>query len=416
MAKRSLVSNKRRTIIMALAVALSAFMLFSVFTVGITYFKMYRLQNIRLSGGDFDAIMYGMTKEQKEKCEDNPDIDKIGIAAVAGSVLSTDYDNTANVGCVWLDEVYWNDIMTPAREWVKGSYPQEENEIMVTKEALESCGFEELGLGIGDTFRALWQDAQGNQSQREFKISGIWEGYGTKNVFYVSRAFYDQCGYELSEVASGRYFMTFHKDFWTQEEQDAFIDSMDLEKQQSLFFSVEAGYSIPIVLGLAGIALVTCLCAYLLIYNILYLSVAGNVRYYGLLQTIGMTGRQIGTLMRRQTVIIGGIGISAGLILGTGVSFLPDSFYCPVFWECGQKKLGPIEITFAAPAVVCLPDPYFFISPDGMDRQQETRQAGCVCLPYGGSRLPPGVRRKKRAKDRERGSFMADGPAAVHEG
>ena len=133
---------------MALAVALSAFMLFSVFTVGITYFKMYRLQNIRLSGGDFDAIMYGMTKEQKEKCEDNPDIDKIGIAAVAGSVLSTDYDNTANVGCVWLDEVYWNDIMTPAREWVKGSYPQEENEIMVTKEALESCGFEELGLGI----------------------------------------------------------------------------------------------------------------------------------------------------------------------------------------------------------------------------------------------------------------------------
>lgn len=198
---------------MALAVALSAFMLFSVFTVGITYFKMYRLQNIRLSGGDFDAIMYGMTKEQKEKCEDNPDIDKIGIAAVAGSVLSTDYDNTANVGCVWLDEVYWNDIMTPAREWVKGSYPQEENEIMVTKEALESCGFEELGLGIGDTFRALWQDAQGNQSQREFKISGIWEGYGTKNVFYVSRAFYDQCGYELSEVASDRYFMTFTTNF-----------------------------------------------------------------------------------------------------------------------------------------------------------------------------------------------------------
>lgn len=115
--------------------------------------------------------------------------------------------------------------------------------------------------------------------------------------------------------------MTFHKDFWTQEEQEAFIDSMNLEKQQSLFFSVEAGYSIPIVLGLAGIALVTCLCAYLLIYNILYLSVAGNVRYYGLLQTIGMTGRQIGTLMRRQTMIIGGIGISAGLILGTGVSF-----------------------------------------------------------------------------------------------
>lgn len=67
MAKRSLASSRRRTVIMGLAVALSAFMLFSVFTVGITWFHMYHLQNIRLAGGDFDAVMYGMTEEQREK-------------------------------------------------------------------------------------------------------------------------------------------------------------------------------------------------------------------------------------------------------------------------------------------------------------------------------------------------------------
>lgn len=352
MARRSLASSRRRTVIMGLAVALSAFMLFSVFTVGITWFHMYHLQNIRLAGGDFDAVMYGMTEEQREKCEENPDIDRIGIAAVAGSVLSTDYDNTVNVGCIWADDVYWNDIMAPARTQVKGSYPQEENEVMLTQGALETCGFEDMGLGIGDTFRALWQDGQGNQMEREFKISGIWEGYGSQNEFYVSKAFYDQCGYQLSEVASGRYFMTFHRNFWTQEEQTAFIDSMDLEKQQNIFFSVEAGYSIPIVLGLGGIALVTCLCACLLIYNILYLSVVGNVRYYGLLQTIGMTGRQIRALMGRQSVLVGGAGIAAGLLFGTGVSF----FLIPSiirFLGVRAKEAGPIEISFH-PAVFLL--------------------------------------------------------------
>ncbi len=40
------------------------FMLFSIFTVGLTYVKMEKRQNIRLSGEDMDAIMYGMTKEQ----------------------------------------------------------------------------------------------------------------------------------------------------------------------------------------------------------------------------------------------------------------------------------------------------------------------------------------------------------------
>ena len=60
---------------MILAVLLSSFLLFSVFTVGVTYFKMQRLQNIRLGGAEFDAIMYGMTEEQEEILKNNPDVE-----------------------------------------------------------------------------------------------------------------------------------------------------------------------------------------------------------------------------------------------------------------------------------------------------------------------------------------------------
>ena len=103
LAGHSLKNNRRRTLIMGLAVVLSSFMLFSVFTVGITYFNMLRLQNIRLGGSEEDAVMYGMTEEQKEKLEANPDIEKIGIAAVSGYVEATDRDDTINVGLMWAD-------------------------------------------------------------------------------------------------------------------------------------------------------------------------------------------------------------------------------------------------------------------------------------------------------------------------
>ena len=59
-AKTNLKSNFRRSITMIFAVLLSSFLLFSVFTVGLTYLKMNKLQNIRLNGADFDAVLYGV--------------------------------------------------------------------------------------------------------------------------------------------------------------------------------------------------------------------------------------------------------------------------------------------------------------------------------------------------------------------
>lgn len=103
LAKSALVKNKRKTLTMFFAVLLSAFLLFSVLTVGVTYFKMQRIQNIRMNGAEFDAIMYGVTEEQQEFCDENEDILRTGICAVSGYVEATDKDNTPNVGLMWPD-------------------------------------------------------------------------------------------------------------------------------------------------------------------------------------------------------------------------------------------------------------------------------------------------------------------------
>lgn len=319
LAAKTMVNNKRRTITLFLSVLLSAFMLFSVLTVGDTFFKMQRMQNIRLNGAEFDAIMYGVTEEQLAYCEKNEDILLTGICAVAGYVEATEKDSTPNVGLLWADSDYWGTMMLPARESLQGEYPTVENEVMVTEESLKECGYE--NLGVGDTFSMTYGTPLGT-FEKEFRISGKWDGYGAKKIFYMSHEFYENSGYQISEVASGRFHMDIRQKMMTQKDQDAFIEAMSLGKQQRLFFIVDMGYSIFLLTGILGLIGIICLCAYLLIYNVMYLSVSGDVRYYGLLQTIGMTERQIHSIIRRQLVVIGSGGTIGGIIFGAIVSFV----------------------------------------------------------------------------------------------
>lgn len=346
-AKTNLKSNFRRSITMIFAVLLSSFLLFSVFTVGLTYLKMNKLQNIRLNGADFDAVLYGVTEEQKTILDNDENVKQFGILTVAGAVRETETDKTPGVGLLYADAVLWDDMMSPTRTFLQGKYPTNENEIMVTEEALKKCGFENKKTGDEITFV---YEIKEKRQEKTFQISGIWGGFGIVDNFFVSKAFCEQEGIE--ELYNSRCDISFEKKWMSEEEQQAFIDKMELGKSQRLFYVYEFGNAAEIFWGIAGIVVVTCLSAYLLIYNIMYLSVAGNIRYYGLLQTIGMTGKQIRSLIKKQMIWIGGIGISLGLFLGFFVSFS----LIPVAIESlgmKQEQTGQVQVVFH-PAVFLL--------------------------------------------------------------
>lgn len=346
-AKTNLKSNFRRSITMILAVLLSSFLLFSVFTVGLTYLKMNKLQNIRLNGADFDAVLYGVTEEQQTILNNDENVKQFGILTVAGAVRETETDKTPGVGLLYADAVLWDDMMSPTRTFLQGKYPTNENEIMVTEEALKKCGFENKKTGDEITFV---YEIKEKRQEKTFQISGIWGGFGIVDNFFVSKAFCEQEGIE--ELYNSRCDISFEKRWMSEEEQQAFIDKMELGKSQRLFYVYEFGNAAEIFWGIAGIVVVTCLSAYLLIYNIMYLSVAGNIRYYGLLQTIGMTGKQIRSLIKKQMIWIGGIGISLGLFLGFFVSFS----LIPVAIESlgmKQEQTGQVQVVFH-PAVFLL--------------------------------------------------------------
>lgn len=79
----------------------------------------------------------------------------------------------------------------------------------------------------------------------------------------------------------------------------------------------DSAQSDPMTMGaVAGGLFIILLTGYLIIYNVFQISVVKDIRYYGLLKTIGTTGRQIRKIVRRQAWKLAVAGIPLGLVTG----------------------------------------------------------------------------------------------------
>ncbi len=311
LAKNSIKSNKKQYRILFFTIVLSAIMLFSVFTIGITYLDSSRLQDTRLNGAQFDiTTMNGFTSKQLDILQKNKDIQSVGIQSYAGFIKGSEFDNTVEVGLLWCDEVMWNTMMSPARTRLEGHYPQKNNELMVTKDILKAFGNE--NLSVGDNLVLTYENNTGVYTN-EFVISGIWEGYGYNSVGFVSKAFYDAAGYDLKN--DGILCIKLNHNYVLPTTIESIEKSLDLSDRQVFAPTSYIENSFKILLGICGLAFVICLSAYLLIYNILYLSVSKKIRYYGLLQSLGMTKKQLVRIIVCQMSFIGISGICIGNIL-----------------------------------------------------------------------------------------------------
>lgn len=318
MAVRIIRRNKRRYGVIVTAVALASFMVFTVLNAGGTYFNMRRVQDLRTGGADHDAVIVGgVSEELKERCKERPEIADAGISAYAGYAVPNDNKRAVRAGLVWCDEEYWEQLKRPALGRMEGNYPQKVHELMINTDILEECG---LGrLKTGDSFTFTYENMKGIYS-KEFTISGTYSDYSDEKIFYVSEAFYRQTGYKLDY--DGMLFLKFSHPILFGDTLDKMEEDLMLGKRQALFMTANTEQAAGILFGLVSIVLFTCLSAGLLIYNILYLSVSGNIRYYGLMHTLGMTEGQIHLLLKKQILYTGAAGITCGILLGAGGSSL----------------------------------------------------------------------------------------------
>ena len=339
LAKNTVRTNKRQFLILFITILLSSFMLFSIFTIGLTYLDLSRLQNTRLYGSEYDvAVMNGFTEDQKEVLIHHSGVKSVGVLAYCGNVKSSDSDRSVNAGFLWGDKTYWESQKAPAITEMNGHYPQTGNELLATEEVLEACG--KSSLSVGDRLSLTYEDNTGIHTT-DFVISGIWKGYGgDKASFYVSKEFYEQTGYDLE--SDGILQLKFKSNYVTGKTIEKLRESLGLSSTQVFQASEYIEKSLTILFAILGLCLIICFSAYLLIYNILYLSVSGKIRYYGLLQTLGMTKKQLVRLIRKQIWIVAVTGIIAGIILGISVSL----FLVPYAVKVLGISLGKTDFHF----------------------------------------------------------------------
>lgn len=110
--------------------------------------------------------------------------------------------------------------------------------------------------------------------------------------------------------------------------RDCGFQSEDASRPGYIAFGVNWGYTgaqssnnlnLESIAAIVALLVLIVFTGYLVIYNVFQISVTNDIRFYGLLKTIGMTGRQLKRIIRLQAVLLSGIGIPAGLLLGFGI-------------------------------------------------------------------------------------------------
>ncbi len=338
-AQKSFKSNRVRNIIAILAIALTTILFTSLFTLGIGTIEAFQQATMRQAGGDGHAVLKYMTEEQFNDVKDHPLIEEIAY----DRILCDDVENSCFLkrrAEFW----YYDDVGLQLGfiQLQEGHKPQAVNEVIADTTTLQLLGVQlEVGAPI-----SLTLNIRGESVTRDFVLAGWWESDPAFNVgqIFASQAYVEAHEAELVNTYYEDYSLTgainsyimFSNSFNLEDKLDTVITesgySLNEDDPNYIASNVNWAYlsgnfgmdpsSIGAILG--GLLLIM-LTGYLIIYNIFQISVTKDIRFYGLLKTIGTTKKQIRKIIRHQAWLLSAIGIPIGLVLGffAGKSLVP---------------------------------------------------------------------------------------------
>lgn len=346
--KRSLKTNKVRNIFAILAIVLTTFMISSVFSIGISFVKNYQTMNIRLAKTTADISLDKPTSEQINKLNSLDIFKSTGISILAGRVdLDSLSKNKTKIYLEYHDKNDFEKQLTPALGDIKGNYPINKDDIMISRLTLELLG--KSNLKIGDKINIPCK-INGSITNKEFNISGLFTSYGLSEdtgYIYVSEDFIKDNN--LTAEKNGVILMALKKGYKNLAE-DILNKEVKLNNNQEFSYSYEIDDLSDTALSAGILVLVIVsfiiLSGYLLIYNILYISVTKDINFYGLLKTIGTSPKQIKKIVKGQSLRLSLIGIPLGLIFGAIVSFGIVPLVMGLFFSGPSQTAMPREVFF----------------------------------------------------------------------
>lgn len=333
LARKSFGANKIRNRIAILAVALTTLLFTTIFTLGIGTMEIFQRQTMRQSGGDSHGVMKNLTREQYEKLKDHPLIkEEAACIYVADEVKNPEFLKR-HVEAWYYPEYHYKHCFV---EIIDGKAPKKADEILLDDMSMQLLGMEPKA-GQKVTLDMQIRNTDEKSVQRTFTVSGVMKADPAMNVGFalVSKAYLKEHAEELtyqydvtgSMTGAIRMDVNFANSRGIQRKLDQVVTdsgySVEDGRKDSISTNANWAYlsegteNDPMTMGAvaAGLLLIL-LTGYLIIYNIFRISVIRDIRYYGLLKTVGTTGRQVKRILRRQALWMACVGIPAGLILG----------------------------------------------------------------------------------------------------
>ena len=320
LAKRSLASEKRRNLMVVIAVALAAFLvcLSAVLSVSIAQIQRNQVADT------YEAVFTGVEADHVAALKDLTELARVGEYYLLGQEHSEQGYNASYVYCD-SDMVY---IARSQMELVKGELPTKANEVAVSEYFLSAYG---SNAKIGETVRLDTESFHG-----DYTVTGILSNVGEKEAnlcaIAVSKAALTQwAGFD---PAGYRAYVHFKNDRQFDQETMAARCREIAAQFGSAHVGMNSNYfafhskSIDFV-TIFGIAALVLAGGYVVIQSIFRISVNDKIQSYGQLRTIGATPRQIRRIVKKESRRLGGIGILLGILLGVGGGLLlfPKGFH-----------------------------------------------------------------------------------------
>ena len=348
-------ASRTRNVIAVLAIVLTTVLFTALFTIASGMVENIQRQTMRQAGGDGMAVLKYVTDEEYEAVKDHELIEEISYNRILCDEIKNEELLKRHGELYYMDDTA---IKLGFCEPTTGRKPEAANEIIMDTKAMKLLGVPtELGVPV-----TLVMDVHGQEVVRDFVLSGWWEADPVVNasIMVTSRAYmeehigelynsykedYDLTGAINCYIMFGNSLNLEHKlarvitesGFSMEEENEKYIAGNVNWAYLSTNFSLDP-MTVIVVMGAAVLIIFS---GYLIIYNIFQISVIRDIRFYGLLKTIGTTGKQIRMIIRRQAMQLSCVGIPIGL----GLGFIIGCKLVPLIMNISYYKGAQFETT-----------------------------------------------------------------------
>lgn len=355
LALRHLKQNKTRSVLTVLGITISVVMLTVIFTCATSFAHYYGERAINTNGNWHFFVKTDYESAKKYLLSDSS-LKDIGFEKDLSTEeqsykIYSDKANYLRTGTIYQgDAQYIKDTVTCKYD---GALPKSDNEIMVEQSLIKNNGIElkigdEIKIAVGSRLKGdfVILPIKGNyqfgerfekEKDETFKVVGILHNNEPTERGAIIRGMSDLKSKNL--VAYGKikkvtpfsyikingiydkFGFTKKKRAFNVGENTGFLNSR-------LAFSIDKN-DLPQVLKLTAIGIVVFavifVSSFAMIYNSFALSVGEQIKYLGMLSSVGATRKQKKKTLYFEGAILGGIGIILGIVLGLLATFISQS-------------------------------------------------------------------------------------------